>query len=92
MFKSPCYKWLELTIAFLYCESPNNLAILFLSLQVSCYAFMKGSHMMKDFLKCLFLQCSMTFLSIMFLKSIPMRNIVNYLYCNVLFMFGVQAF
>lgn len=28
--KSPCYEWLELNFAFLYCESPKDLAMLFL--------------------------------------------------------------
>lgn len=59
---------------------------------MSCYEFMKDSDIMKEFIKCLFLQCNMKFPGINLLKSIPMRNIVNYLYCNVLFMFSVQAF
>lgn len=84
----------RLIVTILYCESPRNQATLFLrSFQTSYCRWMKGFQSMKKITKCLsFLQSNIISKCINLLENFPIGNVVNYLYCNDLFMFSIQDF
>lgn len=83
----------RLIVIILYCESPRNRATLFpRSFQTSYYRFMKGFQFMKKITKCLSFFKAILLPSINLLENFPIGNVVNYLYCNDLFMFSIQDF